>query len=179
MESIQGVDGLRYLNELAQELSALLEGLGIVACPMGVLPECQRCAEDACFGTTNALEGVAFLYLKWGGCESATASNETRNAPQIHVEYNASTVPVPDQLLELEPFLAARCVAYKITGDASLFCCDICNGTLLYRKNTDKECMHNMAVTNCRHVFHRDCATRHIEKTKSALCPACGTKIQA
>lgn len=122
--------------------------------------------------TPSFLFGVHYNIVQAFGREVADSHVRTTPTPAAFVFFRGRQIPIPSSVCAVDELLASRFIACEITQDDSYFCCGICGTGFVTRSSTGST-VQEVAVTECGHMFRRECAMQHIERTGSGKCPTC------
>lgn len=122
--------------------------------------------------TPSFLFGVHYNIVQAFGKEVADSHVRTTPTPAAFVFFRGRQIPIPSEVCTVDELLASRFIACEITQNDAHFCCGLC-GTGFIKRSSTGSTVDEVAVTECGHMFHRECAMEHIAETGSRRCPQC------
>lgn len=93
--------------------------------------------------------------------------------PAAFVIFRERQITIPSSICLVDEELASRMVAAEVAQKDDFFRCEICLGSFVTRTEGGTVAISEVAITECKHTFHRACAAAHIAKTGSGYCPKC------
>jgi hypothetical protein len=126
--------------------------------------------------TPSFLFGFHWSIVQSFGKEVADDHVKKHPTPAAFVFFRGRQIPIPSSVCHVDELLASKFIASEILQSDECFCCGLCQKGFVQRLPLGST-VDEVAVTPCGHVFHRECAVGHIEKTGSARCPVCDNLV--
>ena len=125
--------------------------------------------------TPSFLFGHHWSLVQTHGKEAADAAVRAQPTPAAFVLFRERQISIPSSICSVDEVLASRMLAAEITMKTEHFCCGICGeGFVQHDAQQGVSLISEVAITACKHIFHRSCAAKWIDEHKSGACPQCG-----